>query len=214
MRTAVRGVQNRFAMHVVPRVAGLVAAIAIAAAAAAAPAAAERRPATIGMGVSGTAETSFYGGRALGIPVSIDAGAQVQGELWWHGSASFGASSASHLGDGAEIGEGHTFELRTGPHVLHCRGRYCAGASLELGWGHARWTLGAGDEERSLDDVHLEARLRGAVALSDSGKVLLEASVGPRVRWYLRAADAGGMDRPMPDTLRGGVAGLALIVRN
>jgi hypothetical protein len=168
------------------------------------------RPSSISMGVSATAEGAPFNHGMLGLPVSIDAGTLIDGEIWWHATASFGAANAP------EEGDGHTFELRTGPRVQHCwGGRFCVGAGVEAGWGHSRWDISSIDGALSYDDVHVEARVRAAVALSSSGLVLLEISGGPRARYYLRASDEmGPIEHIDEDVTRGGALGIALVVRN
>lgn len=173
-------------------------------------AAAERRPTAISMGVSATVEQPPFAAQVRGLPVAVDAGTVVKGELWWHASASFGAADAP---DGSA---GHTFDLRTGPRLQRCWDRQlCVGASLELGWGHSRWNMSTRTGAWSYDDLQLEARVRAAVALSPTGRVLLEVSGGPRARYYLRGADDTGARAELDAALaRGVAAGLALIVRN
>lgn len=187
--------------------------IAIAAAVGPREAIAEQRPTAISMGMSGTVEDAPFAQTILGLPVTIDVGTLVSGELWWHASASFG------VGEAIDEGDGHVFELHTGPRVQHCWNarRLCLGASLELGWGHSRWNLASRDDALSYDDLQLEARARASIALTPSGQVLLEASAGPRARYYLRGGSSASpmsFDRIDAPLARGVAAGLALVVRN
>lgn len=168
-----------------------------------------RRPTSISMGVSGAVEGAPFAREAVALPVTIDVGTVVDGDFWWHGSASFGATSTP---DGID---GHDFDLRTGPRWVRCWTRYCAGAGVELGWGHSRWALGGGSV--TYDDFQIEGRVRASVALSPSGLVQLEASAGPRVRYYLRGESTGDTlaTDPIDHALNRGVAaGVALVVRN
>lgn len=171
------------------------------------------RPTTLAMGLSGVAE-GRGGASVLALPASIEVATAAHGQLWWRAGASFGVASMTDDGDG------HVFSLRTGPHVQHCGApTWCIGASVELGWGHARWNFTDRDQPLTLDDVHVEARLRAAFALTP--RVLVEASAGPRLRLPVRAADMSGpvaLDTgPAPlssSATRGGTIGLALVVRN
>jgi len=173
-------------------------------AALAAPAIGDPRPASLAMGVSGTVERApFTTTTLVGLPISIDAGAQVDGELWWHAVAGFGS------GADAQDGRGHTFSLVTGPRMQHCwTVRACVAAGVELGWGHSTWD-GVDAAPRSFDDVTIDARARVAYSLTPSGQVAVEVSAGPRARYYGRL-DA--MD--LTAWARGLAGGVALVVRN
>lgn len=178
-------------------------------------ASAEPRPSSVALGVAASVEETPFGdrligaGEMVGMPVSIDAGTIVTGEVWWHISAHFGASTIERSSV-----EGHTFELQTGPRVRHCLSdRTCIGASLEAGWGRSRWS-GSNLSAISYDDIHLEARLRASIALTPSGRVSLEGSVGPRARHYARSVTGEDSVAAPGVSTRGLVLGLALVVRN
>lgn len=189
------------------RHASAIAAAAIALALAPTAARAER-PTTLAMGLSGTAE----GGNApwaYTLPASIEVATQVSGDVWWRATAGFG------VGVRPDDGDGHVFAIRTGPQLQHCpSARWCVGASAEVGWGHARWDLTWREGPLTIDDLHVEARLRGAVALTQSDRVMIEASVGPRVRYNLRASDMFGPVGVESAPVRGLAAGVALVIRN
>ena len=177
---------------------------------AAAPAAAwAERPATVALGIGASVDSTPVGARAVTAPVTIDVGAAVVAPLWWHASATFGAGA---LAD--DLGDGHSFALRTGPRLARCwGGDLCLGLGADAGWSHGRWTMRADAATVTADGAEISAQVHAALAIDARRKVFLAAAAGPTLRYAVAIDDAAGW--AMGDRVDTGLAvGLRLLVRN
>jgi hypothetical protein len=175
-----------------------------------APAAAHAdRPATVAIGIGASVETTPFGVRAVAAPIGIDAGAALAAPLWWHVGASFGTATL-----GGQRGDGHLLTLRTGPRLERCwSGTTCAGVSLDLGWGHARWAAMDAPSTVTRDGLDVGATLHAAVAIDRRRKVFLAATAGLTARYAVRTDDpARWATGDRLDTAAS--VGVAFVVRN